>query len=251
MQRNYVKKLKGPESIQMCSPPSGLDFMLQLSLKTLWASKSFNAMPVLHMVICEATHATKNVTKLLQHSRNARIPEVVVLWWRVLDITLISRRCTCAVVSGDCFTHTILKLSDVSLLNEHNFEAKQDIFWVNNGVLSSRTYGSSSSDWGRNLFPWVFTTGIWFMGRTLTKSHWSFPFPSYGKPLLKCIQSDLIKADGTILSKWMTQTMVQDWRLKNKLLLQLSMGAFFIQFLNLVHPSNLVFTPKRFSWRWK
>lgn len=57
-----MKKLKDPESIQMCSPPSELDFMLQLSLKTLWASKSFNAMPVLHMVICEATHATKNVT---------------------------------------------------------------------------------------------------------------------------------------------------------------------------------------------
>ena len=78
MQRNYVRKLKDRESIQMCSPPSGLGFMLQLSLKTLWASKSLNAMTVLHMVICEATHATKNVTKLLQHSRNARIPEVVV-----------------------------------------------------------------------------------------------------------------------------------------------------------------------------
>lgn len=80
MQRNYVKKLKDRESIQMCSPPSELGFMLQLSLKTLWASKSLNAMTVLHMVICEATHATKNVTKLLQHSRNARIPEVVVLF---------------------------------------------------------------------------------------------------------------------------------------------------------------------------
>lgn len=115
MQRNYVRKLKDRESIQMCSPPSGLGFMLQLSLKTLWASKSLNAMTVLHMVICEATHATKNVTKLLQHSRNARIPEVVVLCWRALDITLISRGCTCAVVNGDCFTHTILKLSDVSV----------------------------------------------------------------------------------------------------------------------------------------